>query len=59
MHFIGVDISMFKHDCVVIDEIRDTILPSRSFDNDCNGFFERICATWNMKIGLVDTGRYG
>ena len=38
MYFVGIDISKFKHDCVVIDEIGDTILPSQSFSNDCEGF---------------------
>lgn len=38
MYFAGIDISKFKHDCVVIDEIGDTILPSQSFSNDCEGF---------------------
>ena len=28
MYFAGIDISKFKHNCVVIDEIGDTILPS-------------------------------
>ena len=24
MYFVGIDISKFKHDCIVIDEIGDT-----------------------------------
>ena len=38
MYFTGIDVSKFKHDCVVIDEIGDTILPSWSFSSDCEGF---------------------
>lgn len=38
MYFVGIDISKFKHDCAVINEIGDTILPSWSFSNDCEGF---------------------
>lgn len=38
MYFVGIDISKFKHDCAVIDEIGDTIQPSWSFRNDREGF---------------------
>ena len=38
MYFVGIDISKFKHDCAVIDEIGDIIQPSWSFGNDCEGF---------------------
>lgn len=38
MYFIGIDISKFKHDCAIIDELGDVITPSWSFQNDCEGF---------------------
>ena len=38
MYFVGIDISKFKHDCVVIDELGDIIQPSWSFGNDREGF---------------------
>ena len=63
MYFVGIDISKFKHDCVVIDEIGDTILPSWSFINDREGFAllrERLCGLEDeVKIGLEATGHYG
>lgn len=63
MYFVGIDISKFKHDCIVIDEIGNTILPSWSFNNDCEGFSllrERLCTLEDdVKIGLEATGHYG
>lgn len=63
MYFVGIDISKFKHDCIVIDEIGNTILPSWSFNNDCEGFSllrERLCSLEDdVKIGLEATGHYG
>ena len=38
MYFVGIDISKFKHDCAIIDEIGDVIMPSWSFNNDLEGF---------------------
>lgn len=63
MYFVGIDISKFKHDCVVIDEIGDTILPSWSFSNDCEGFSllrEKLRGLeGDVKIGFEATGHYG
>lgn len=63
MYFAGIDISKFKHDCVVIDEIGNIILPSWSFNNNCEGFSllrERLCGLKDdVKIGLEATGHYG
>jgi len=38
MYFVGIDISKFKHDCAVLDEIGDLITTSWSFSNDREGF---------------------
>ena len=38
MYFVGIDISKFKHDCAIIDELGDVITSSWSFNNDCEGF---------------------
>ena len=63
MYFVGIDISKFKHDCAVIDEIGDTIHPSWSFRNDREGFSllkERLDSLpGEKKIGLEATGHYG
>lgn len=63
MYFVGIDISKFKHDCAVIDDLGDTIQPSRPFANDREGFSwlkERIDSLpGEKKIGLEATGHYG
>ena len=38
MYLVGIDISKFKHDCAIIDELGDVITSSWSFNNDCEGF---------------------
>ena len=37
MYYIGIDISKFKHDCAVIDDVGDVVTPSWSFANDHEG----------------------
>lgn len=63
MYFVGIDISKFKHDCAIIDELGDTITSSWSFTNDCEGFSlfkELLCALdGEKKIGFESTGHYG
>ena len=38
LYFVGIDISKFKHDCAIIDELGDVTTPSWSFQNDREGF---------------------
>lgn len=63
MFFIGIDISKFKHDCVVIDDLGEIITPSWSFSNDADGFsqFKILLDSLNdeIRIGLESTGHYG
>lgn len=63
MYFVGIDISKFKHDCAIIDELGDVITPSWSFQNDREGFSllrELLNALeGEKKIGLESTGHYG
>lgn len=63
MYFVGIDISKFKHDCAIIDEIGDTITPSWSFSNDCEGFslLKELLDSLEgeKKIGFEATGHYG
>ena len=63
MYFVGIDISKFKHDCAIIDELGDVITPSRSFQNDCEGFslLKELLDALNgeKKIGFEATGHYG
>ena len=63
MYFVGIDVSKFKHDCAIIDELGDVITPSWSFQNDCEGFslFRELLDALDgeKKIGLEATGHYG
>ena len=63
MYFIGIDISKFKHDCAIVDELGDVITSSWSFINDCEGFllFKHLLDTLGgeKKIGFESTGHYG
>ena len=63
MYYIGIDISKYKHDCAVIDNIGDVVEPSWSFTNDCEGFsiFKQLLDNLEgeKKIGLESTGHYG
>lgn len=63
MYFVGIDISKFKHDCSVIDELCDVVTPSWSFSNDCEGFslFKEFLTNLgsDIKIGFESTGHYG
>lgn len=63
MYFVGIDISKFKHDCAIIDEIGDLVTSSWSFANDREGFslFKQLLDSFEgeKKIGLEATGHYG
>ena len=63
MYFVGIDISKFKHDCAIIDELGGTITPSWSFSNDREGFslLKEVLdgLEGEKKIGLESTGHYG
>ena len=63
MYYIGIDISKYKHDCAVIDDLGDIVAPSWSFTNDCEGFsiFKQLLDNLEgeKKIGLESTGHYG
>ena len=63
MYFVGIDISKFKHDCAILDELGDVITSSWSFNNDCEGFsqFKQLLQALGgeQKIGFESTGHYG
>lgn len=63
MYYIGIDISKYKHDCAVIDDLGDAVTPSWSFSNDSEGFSLFKLLLDNLegekKIGLESTGHYG
>ena len=57
MYYIGIDISKFKHDCAVIDDVGDFVTPSWSFANNREGFlqFKALLDSFGSetRIGLV------
>ena len=63
MYYIGIDISKFKHDCAVIDDVGDVVTPSWSFANDQEGFLQFKALLDSLgsetRIGLESTGHYG
>ncbi len=63
MYFVGIDVSKFKHDCAIIDELDDVITSSWSFNNNCEGFslFRDLLNALDgeKKIGFESTGHYG
>ena len=63
MYFIGIDISKFKHDCAIVNELGEVITPSWSFENNREGFsmFKNLLNSLvgEKRIGLESTGHYG
>ncbi len=63
MFYIGIDISKFKHDCSVFDEVGDIVTPSWSFANDQEGFMQLKALLDSLdeekRIGFEATGHYG
>lgn len=64
MLYIGIDISKYKHDCIVIDESGVIIRNVFSFDNSRTGFdqfmemYRSLEPTEIKKIGFEATGHY-
>ena len=63
MYFVGIDISKFKHDCAIINELGDTITSSWSFFNDREGFslLKEVLdgLKGEKRTGLESIGHYG
>lgn len=64
MLYIGIDISKYKHDCIVIDESGVIIRNVFSFDNSRTGFdqfmemYRSLDPKEIKKIGFEATGHY-
>ena len=64
MLYIGIDISKYKHDCIVIDESGVIVRNVFSFDNSRTGFdqfmemFKSLDPSEIKKIGFEATGHY-
>ena len=58
MYYIGIDISKFKHDCAVIDDVGDFVTPSWSFANDHEGFLRFKALLDSLGSGYEPSGRF-
>ena len=64
MIFVGIDVSKYKHDCCIINELGKPVQPEFSFENNRAGFKKLLaalerCGGEEMRIGLEATGQYG
>ena len=65
MYFIGIDISKYKHDCFIMNETKQVIRDSFSFENNKDGFnlfldvVKSLDRSQEIKVGLEATGHYG
>ena len=63
MTFVGIDISKYKHDCFIINDLGEVIEPVFSFENNASGFAELSYVLNKIKdekrIGFEATGHYG
>lgn len=64
MFFVGIDVSKFKHDCIILNDIGKTVTDSFTVHNNAIGFATLLNALSsfskeNLKIGFEATGHYG
>jgi transposase len=64
MIYIGIDISKYKHDCFICNNLGEIIVENLSFENNKKGFqqFLDLLKPYdnsNVHIGLEATGHYG
>lgn len=64
MYYVGIDISKYKHDCVIFDQSGDIIVNDFVFANSMEGFhslitlLSSIASPNEIKIGFEATGHY-
>lgn len=64
MIYVGIDISKYKHDCFICNDLGEIIVENLSFENTKKGFqqFLDLLKPYdnsNVHIGLEATGHYG
>lgn len=64
MIYVGIDISKYKHDCFICNDLGEIIVENLSFENTKKGFqqFLDLLKSYdnsNVHIGLEATGHYG
>ena len=64
MYFVGIDISKYKHDCFITNEINQIKRDVFSFDNNKEVFdlflnvVKSLDCSQEIKVGLEATGHY-
>lgn len=64
MYFVGIDISKYKHDCFIIDNIGQAVCDSFTINNDLGGFNNLLTVLQSLdrpdkiRIGFESTGHY-
>jgi transposase len=64
MYYVGIDISKYKHDCHIINQIGEVVRPDFTFTNDIAGFTEFLTVLNSLdktetRIGFEATSHYG
>lgn len=64
MYLIGIDVSKYKHDCIIFDSVANSYVHF-TFDNTQSGFqfflenFSALDLSREIKVGIESTGHYG
>lgn len=64
MYYVGIDVSKYKHDCIVVSNDGEIICDTFSFDNDYDGFqtlssmLSSLGEHENIRIGFEATAHY-
>ena len=64
MFFVGIDVSKFKHDCIILNDSGNVVTDSFTVHNNAIGFATLLNALSSfsketLKIGFEATGHYG
>jgi len=64
MYFVGIDVSKYKHDCFILNDLNEVIVSDLVIPNSHEGFsillstLEALSSPQNMRIGFEATGHY-
>lgn len=64
MYFVGIDVSKYKHDCIILDDSGAVVVNDLVITNSKDGFstllstLESLDSSQNIRIGFEATGHY-
>ena len=64
MYYVGIDISKYKHDCLILDQSGETIINDFVFANSMERFqafktlLQSVASPYEIKIGFKATSHY-